>query len=465
MSESVPMSRPTKRIGIVGAGFTGTMLTVHLLRKSRSPVDVFLFDRAGAFGHGTPYSTPNAKHLLNVRVANMSAYDHDPQHFIRWLWAHDRDTAIPPSGHAFVSRGTYGAYLRDVLDTTRHAADNRATVTRAAVEVRELRVEGAAVLFRLADGQSLTFDHAVLCIGNFPPALPGQIAATAAVGPRYIGNPWDKPAIARIPAGDSVLLLGTGLTMIDVVLDLVSRGHHGPVTALSRRGLLPQVHRDVFAYPPFLRAGDLPRTASALFAQVRREVAKATAQGLDWRGVIDAMRPLTQPLWRGLPLSERKRFLRHLRPYWEIHRHRMAPQVAHEIEALRRSGRLQIMAGRLRDLQFSDAHVAATARRREDGGECRIEAGWLVNCSGPEPDYGRIADPLVRDLVDGGLARPDPLSLGLDVSDDYAVVNRAGVPSSVLFALGPPIRGALWETTAVPDLRKQCEQLACRLAT
>lgn len=465
MSHSAPTGQSIKRIGIVGAGFTGTMLTVHLLRKSRGPVEIVLFDRAGAFGRGTPYSTPNAKHLLNVRVANMSAYDDDPQHFIRWLWGHDRDSSIPPSGHAFVSRGTYGAYLQDVLETARHAADNRAGVTRSAVDVRELRIDGETVAVRLSDGRSLALDCAVLCIGNFPPALPGRIALAGPAGPRYIGNPWDQPAMARIAAGDSVLLLGTGLTMIDVVLDLVSRGHHGPVTALSRRGLLPQVHRDAPTYPAFLRADNLPRTASALVARIRCEVAKAAASGLDWRGVIDAVRPFTQPLWRGLPLAERKRFLRHLRPYWEIHRHRVAPQVAREIEALRRNGRLRILAGRLQDIRFDIDYVAATTWQREDSCCRPIEAEWLINCSGPELDYNRIADPLVRSLVDTGTARPDALSLGLDVSDNYAVVSATGVPSSVLFALGPPIRGALWETTAVPDLRKQCEQLACRLAT
>lgn len=459
------MSHSAKRIAIVGAGFTGTMLTVHLLRKSRSPVEVVLFDRAGAFGHGTPYATPNAKHLLNVRVANMSAYDDDPHHFIHWLWSRDAHAAIPPSGHAFVSRGTYGAYLRDLLDTVRHFADNRATVTRAAREVSELQADDREVRLGLTDGQSLAVDCAVLCIGNFPPALPGRLAAATPTGARYIGNPWDQPAIGRISAGDSVLLLGTGLTMIDVVLELVSRGHRGPLIALSRRGLLPHVHRDVPPYPAFLSADDLPRTASALMAHVRRETAKAAASGLDWRGVIDAMRPFMQPLWRGLPLSERKRFLRHIRPYWEIHRHRIAPPVAHEIEALRDAGRLQIVAGRPQDIQVGDERVAVQMRRRHDGQRCRLDAEWLVNCSGPELDYARIADPLVRSLVDTGVARPDPLSLGLDVSDDFGVVSATGVPSSTLFALGPPIRGALWETTAVPDLRKQCEQLAARLGS
>lgn len=459
------MTHSAKRIGIIGAGFTGTMLTVHLLHKSRSPIEIFLFDRAGAFGAGTPYSTPNAKHLLNVRVANMSAFDDDPKHFIRWLWSHERHAAFAPSGHAFVSRGTYGAYLRDLLEDAWHAADNRATLTREATEVCNLQVDDQRVRLHLGDRRDLELDCAVLCVGNFPPGLPGRIDVPDPAEPRYIGNPWDQPTLARIDRDEAVLLLGTGLTMIDVVLELVSLGHQGPLVALSRRGLLPHVHGETQPYHAFLSTDHMPRTASALFAQVRREAAQAAARGLDWRGVIDAMRPLMQPLWRGLPLSERKRFLRHIRPYWEIHRHRIAPQVAREIEALRRRGRLKIVAGRVADIRFGDDRVTITARRRQDGTPCRIEADWLINCSGPELDYSRIRDTLVQNLVSAGVVRPDPLALGLDVSNDFSVRSATGVPSSVLFALGPPIRGALWETTAVPDIRKQCEQLASRLAS
>jgi uncharacterized NAD(P)/FAD-binding protein YdhS len=452
------MDTSPKRIGIVGAGFTGTMLAVHLLELSRTPIDVVLIDRAGAFGPGTAYSTPNGRHLLNVRVANMSAYDADPYHFIRWLWRNDRDTDIPPSGHAFVSRGTYGAYLQDVLEAARHEAGS--TLDRVAAEVRQLHVDRNAVRLDLAGDRCVSVDCAVLCVGNFPPALP--MRGTSMDTPRYVANPWKPDALAAVGRHDPVVLIGTGLTMVDVVLELVSRGHRGQLTALSRRGFMPASHREVQSYHSFLDPDRLPDGISELVALVRREVREAARLGFDWRSVVDAMRPHTQALWRNLPLEERRRFLRHVRPYWEIHRHRMAPQVAAEIGRLRDAGRLVIVAGRIQTIDAGPGGLRIAVRRKRDGGVQQIDSGWMVNCSGPELDYHRIDEPLIRSLFDTGLARPDALSLGLDVSEDYRLIDDAGVASSTLFALGPPIRGALWETTAVPDIRKQCVALARR---
>ena len=198
---------------------------------------------------------------------------------------------------------------------------------------------------------------------------------------------------------------------------------------------------------------------------VRREVETAAAKGIDWRGVLDSMRPQTQALWRGLPVAERRRFLRHVRPYWEVHRHRVAQPVAAEIAELRRTEELVVMAGRLQKVELGEKGVSMTVKARGSGAVHRIDATWLVNCSGPQLDYDRISDPLIRSLFDGGLARPDSLSRGLDLGDDYRLINKDGVASEVLFALGPPIRGNLWETTAVPDIRKQCEAVARHLTT
>lgn len=226
---------------------------------------------------------------------------------------------------------------------------------------------------------------------------------------------------------------------------------------------MPLPHKDVGPYQAFLTADELPKTISALVREVRREVEAAAANGVDWRGVLDSMRPQTQALWRGLPIAERRRFLRHVRPYWEVHRHRVAQPVAAEIDELQRAGKLVVTAGRLQDVTLGADGISMTVKTRGSESLQRIEGAWLVNCSGPQLDYDRIRDPLIRCLFDTGLARPDSLSLGLDLGDDYRLIDRDGVASDVLFALGPPIRGNLWETTAVPDIRKQCEAVARHL--
>lgn len=451
-------TRPT--FGIVGGGFTGTMLAVHLIERSGVPVRIFLFDRAAAFGSGVAYSTPNDKHLLNVRVGNMSAYDSQPEHFIKWLEGCPQAGDAKPRG-PFVSRGLYGQYLRSTLSACL-AAHPASSMIGVDAEVTSLRAGKMSVELETADGARHTVDRAALCVGNFPPALPVKPQTRDGAEDRYIANPWSG-GLSRIQKDDDVVLVGTGLTMVDVVLDLHSRGHRGTITAVSRRGFMPLPHRDVGPYQAFLTPDMLPKTVSALVREVRREVDAAAAKGVDWRGVLDSMRPQTQALWRGLSIAERRRFLRHVRPCWEVHRHRVAQPVAAEIEELRRAGKLVVTAGRLQDVTLGADGVSMTVKARGSEQLQRIEGAWLVNCSGPQLDYDRIRDPLIRCLFDTGLARPDSLSLGLDLGDDYRLIGRDGVVSDVLFALGPPIRGNLWETTAVPDIRKQCEAVARHL--
>ena len=458
------MTVKPRSIGIIGAGFTGTMLAVHLIEHSPVPLQISLFDRRAAFGSGTAYATPNAKHLLNVRVANMSAYDTDPDHFIRWLDARSGESADVPSRAAFVSRGSYGRYLRATLEAARRRGGSGSSVVEVGAEVTGLRVREQSVELDMADGRRVDVDCVALCIGNLPPALPVHPAVMPQDLGCYVANPWDTGTLSRIASDEPVVLVGTGLTMVDVVLDLRSRGHQGHLTALSRRGFLPVAHQDVQPYRAFLPK-DLPTTIKALFRLVRREVATAARAGVDWRSVIDALRPQTQALWRNLPLDEQRRFLRHVRPHWEVHRHRVAPEVAAEIAELQRSGLLEVVAGRIAALEADGDGVCLQVRCRGREQVRRLHGGWLVNCSGPQLDYGRIHDPLIRSLFDAGLARPDRLRLGLDVTDDYRLRDRTGAAARSLFALGPPIRGSLWETTAVPDIRKQCEALARRLAS
>jgi uncharacterized NAD(P)/FAD-binding protein YdhS len=454
----------TRRIGIVGAGFTGTILAANLLKLSRAPIEILLFDRSGSFGRGTAYSTPNAKHLLNVRVANMSAYEDDPPHFLRWLSSRGDQGNVPPSGHAFVSRGRYGDYLQQTMQEAGEQGSG-SLLERIPADVTHLtHANKQGILLHCADGAQHAVACAVLCIGNLPPAPPVPTDMIDRLGKRYIANPWGGDRLDPIGPQDPVILIGTGLTMVDVVLDLASRGHRAPKTALSRRGLLPQAHREILPYRAFLDPANLPTTTLDLLRTVRNEVRQANLDGFDWRSVIDAMRPHTQALWHALPIAERRRFLRHPRAYWEIHRHRLAPRVDAEIQKMLKARNLEVVGGRIVGVDADGDNHRLTVRLRRDLSLRSVEASWVINCSGPELDYQRIHEPLVRSLFKTGLARPDALALGIDVSANYEVISAAGAATPNIFALGPPIRGILWETTAVPDIRKQCSSLAQHIA-
>ena len=463
-SPPLPSSQFRRRIAIIGAGFTGSVLAAHLLRNAEEPTIVHLIERAETVGAGLAYSTPNAAHVLNVRAYNMSAYPDDPRHFLRWLWAQDDGEAVPPSGHAFVSRARYGAYVRDVLREARAAAAAHVALNTIQAEAVDVAADERGVRLRLGTGASVAADAAVLCVGHFPPSPPPVPAPEVFASDRFVATPWDWPALAAIDPDAPVLILGTGLTMVDVVLSLENQGHRGPIVALSRRGLLPTPHVETRPFKSFVHPQVMPRTVLDVLIALKADVRRAREEGLDWRAAFDALRPYHPLIWKHLPLEERRRFLRHARPYWEVHRHRTAPEVAARIEALKANGRLAVRAGRLRDLRLTPDGVEATVKARgTDGERWTRTVGAIINATGTECDYGRIRHPLMRALLQRGLARPDPLRLGLDVTEDGALIGEDGVASDRIFALGPVSRAPFWEMTAVPELRSQCANAARHL--
>jgi uncharacterized NAD(P)/FAD-binding protein YdhS len=280
--------------------------------------------------------------------------------------------------------------------------------------------------------------------------------------PFYRPDPWAADALTGLDPDGSVLLLGTGLTTVDAVISLLDQGHRGPIHALSRRGLLPRRHAGVPMPAP--EHEPFPTAVNALTRFLRREAARAIAGGSSWQPVIDELRPFMVDVWQAMPLQDRKRFLRHLRPWWDVHRHRMATPVADRIEAARVSGQLRIVVGRVRDYAVKDNLVAVHYRPRRQNDLAELEVSRVINCSGPGADYDRIQDPLIRQLLEEGVVRPDPLRLGLDVTGNCALLNRQGSISRRLFAVGPVTKGTFWEMTAVPDIRRQTEKLAEYLA-
>ncbi len=454
------------RIAIIGAGFSGTQLAIELLRNGPSPLEISLFDASASFGPGVAFGARHDRLLLNTRVANMSALATDPSHFLRWLWANDLPehpaAAIPPSGHAFVARGVYGRYLRESLDAAAAAARHDVALNRIGRRVVGLNDERGVLWLKLDDDSTCLADVAVLCIGNLPPRLP-RAPGVEACGPRLIGNPWDEASIAKIRPTDAVLVLGSGLTMVDLAILLADHGHRGPILALSRHGLLPAEHAPNRRVPP-ADGLDGPPTARSLLRQLRFEVACAERGGVDWRAVLDAWRDRVPLLWHRLAIAERRRFLRHLRPFWDVHRHRMAPEIASQIQALRASGQLEIRAGTIEAYQASQEGIAVRFRNRGTNVEVRVVGDWLVNCAGPALDFRHVREPLIQELLARGLARPEPLGLGLETTRSLQLVRRNGRPNGSLFALGPLTRGTFWETTGVPEIREQGRTLARRLA-
>ncbi|NUT33229.1 MAG: FAD-dependent oxidoreductase [Hamadaea sp.] len=423
---------------IIGGGFGGVVAARELIRTGWSAIIV---DPHAQPGRGVAYATPSAWHLLNSPVSAMSVDPQRPDDFLDWC--RRRDPHVGPGD--FVSRGWYGDYLTEALRAADDLAPGRLTVQRGHVgRVFEAAHGGMTVL--LSDGVVLTADAVVLAIGAARPAHPAPVTDEVRRLPAYIGDPWRPDALTAVPDGP-VLLIGTGLTAVDVALSLARAGR-GPVTAVSRHGLLPAAHA------PSVRQ-DLVPPAATRVSVLLRWVRDQAATG-DWRGVLDGLRPQWDPMWQRLPEHEQRRFLRHLARYWEVHRHRMAPQVAAEVAALRARGTLTVRTGELRELRaLPDGRIEAVLATG------RHTFAAVVNCTGP----GRLGetDPLARSMIADGLARVGPHGLGLEVDEHGAVLGRGHRPPAV-YALGAARRGRLWETTAAPEIRAQARALADHLA-
>ena len=458
-------------IAVIGAGFSGTLLALHLLRRCPPGVRIRLIERARRFGNGTAYATGNANHLLNVPAARMSAFHDRGGDFLEWLQQHPdarRGAACMPdtlSGSSFLPRRVYGAYVRSLLKQELRS-DPRQRLELASGEVSAIDNRSAPLRIMLDREQVLTADYAVLAIGNFPPESMKTDDTSFYASSFYRADPWAPDALADLDRDAPLLLIGTGLTTVDMVISLLDQGHRGPIHALSRRGLLPREHLNATPQATSARVPpNVPVRMLPLLRFLREQVRAVEAAGGNWRAVIDELRPLTQDLWQTMQPEERRRFLRHLRPWWDVHRHRMAPDVAARIQAACRNGQFRHDAGRIRTYRIKGDSVVVTYRPKLGETVTDLRVARVINCAGPGADYDRIADPLVRRLLADGVVRPDALRLGLDVTQSCALLHRDGSISRRLFAVGPVTKGAFWEITAVPDIRRQCEQLAQHLAS
>jgi len=448
-------------VAIVGAGFCGTMVATHVLRRAASSIErVVLIERNGGEIGGVAYGTRSTSHTLNVPAGRMSAFADDPGDFLRYV--RDRDAAL--TGGSFVPRRIYGEYLVRTLDAA--ARSSEVDLIRVSGEAVDVGEHAAGVRLTLLDGRVVDAERAVLAVGNYPPSDPPAAAERLSTSLRYARDPWAPDALERA-RDEPVLLLGSGLTMCDVVLALRDDDQRGPVLAISRRGLLPQSHRLSTKPPPHLDPpADLdewPTTVLGLVRGLRREVRAAGNRGVDWREVVTSIREQTPALWQRLDTEERRRFLRHARPYWETHRHRSSPETAFAVESMRESGALELLAGRVARLVETATGVTVTYAPRDGSSPRQLVVGKVINCTGPDTDLARVRDPLMRALRAHGTIRPDPLGLGLDTDEDGRLMGADGRASDRLTLVGPLRKGRLWEHTAVPELRVEARNVAERL--
>lgn len=435
-------------ITIIGGGASGTLLAVQLARQASAPLSIHLIEQHRPAGRGVAYGTTTPAHRLNVPASKMGAYPDQPGHFHEWLVQNGHDFAPD----AFVPRQLYSQYLQDQLQAAQQTPGVKIELIHD--EALDIEVQPGRAEVTLASGRVLTSDAVVLAFGNFLPPQPSFLSPLAAVAPKYFGNPWQPDLAASLAANDRVLVIGMGLTAIDTLLSLQAQPHLGPLHAISTHGWWPAVHQLGHTYPDFSDELAGLNSLPAMLRVLRRHLNAASAQGSNWRAVIDALRPSTQALWQQLPPTEKRRFIRHLRRLWDVSRHRMPQECATALDAMHNSGQLHSLQGRITAVNFDGEEF--NVMYRSPHGEQAFQVDAIVNCMGSESNYARLPSRLVQNLLARQLIRPDALSQGLEAAPDGTLGPR-------LYTLGTALKGMLWESTAMPEIRAQAQQLAALL--
>ncbi|WP_438298897.1 FAD/NAD(P)-binding protein [Pseudomonas sp. NMS19W] len=454
---------------IVGGGLSGAMLAVQLLRLPGRR-QILVIEPRAELGRGEAYSAVELGHTLNGNAARMSVDPDNADDLTQWLTEHiagggwpESDQQHVPVSELFPPRGLFGVYVQQRLaEAQQVGAQHGSTVEHVRAEVVDVQVSSDSVELTLNDGQQLHGAFAVLATGMFPAARTPQKQSS---GLNAAGlDPWDVSAMRQLDPQSTVLIIGSGLTMVDAVVSLEQAGHRGPIEVFSRHGLLPHVRRQPPAWVDFLAEDHSIRTPRQLVRELRRHCLEAIEQGIDWQAPLDTVRAHIGRLWSQASDVQRRQFVRHVRPWWESHHHRSPPLSAELVERLHREGRLRIHAGSYKGLEpVSGGGVGIRVRSRGESETHVVQGAALINSSGIEYDWRRVDRPLPQQLLARGLVQPGPLALGIAAAVDGAVLDAQGKASQRLFAMGPPLRGMWWESTAVTDVASQAKALAARL--
>ncbi|CRI59803.1 FAD/NAD(P)-binding protein [Pseudomonas sp. CCOS 191] len=451
------MSRQADSVLIVGAGLSGVLTAINLLRSSTAQgSSITLLNATATFARGLAYSCSNDSLLLNVPAGNMSAFADRPSHFLEFC----RQKSPSVRADSFVPRRLYGAYLEHELLQAMAEQPGRLHLQTGEAEAVTPLSGGQGYAVRLADGQRLTAQHVVLALGH---QRPRQSLIDMPEGETLI-DPWDFTRISNLPPGAPVLILGTGHTAVDALFHLAEHTQPSQVLMVSRRGLLPHAHRlnttaPSSVYPSYLAAAS--PTVRSLMRSLRDEITNQD----DWRDVLNQLRPHIPTLWQTLPTAERRRFLRHAVAFWDIHRHRLAPQAAQRLRGLLDDGKVRVQGARLLSVhKTNEGYLKIEIRPRGKLTTQTVEAVAIINCTGPEMAIGPHSSPLLRQLARDGWLNTDPCALGLKTNEQRQLIDVRGKAVDNLWYIGPMLKAEYWEAIAVPELRVHAQQLANTLA-
>ena len=453
-------------IAIIGAGFSGLMTTYHLIKETKVPLTIHLINEKETLGRGVAYSTPSLKHLLNVPAAKMSAIHDDPSHFLEW--AHKQSayngTNKELLGKTFLPRQLYGNYIISILEEaikTKREDTQVNIVLDTAINVDQ---NDDKFTVQLKKNAPITADYVILATGNEAPSNPRIPNEEFYKSASYIRDPWLTDVTKFIKPDQSIMIIGNGLTMVDVIISIMATGYKGKIHSLSPSGftVIPHLHNHI-EYKDFINEIKEPYRLDELFTVGHKHFRALHKIGISVEPIIDSVRPITQKIWQSWTQQERETFVRDVKSIWNKVRHRLAPHLHDYIQRLRIRGHLKVHKAKLLNITEDASGVNVHYLSKHTQTEKSLPVGLVINCTGPHTDISKSEDQLLQALVSKGMIQPDVLHIGMDVTEDWNLRDAKGKANLSLYTLGGNLRGLLWETTAVPELKSQTAALAKRI--
>lgn len=439
----------TNAIGIIGGGISGTLSVLQIIKQSKKPFHVFWFDTQNKFCKGYAYNTFDDGHLLNVRANNMSVFPDEPNHFVNWLSIHHPNY----TSKDFVSRKLFGEYVLNTFESLKNSNPN-ITLYQITEEVKS--IYQTADTFEIKTHQSYPVQKIILGLGNFLPAHPRSTSKDFIASKYYFQNAFNVQLTNQIQDCNNITIIGSGLTMIDVIVSLSHYQYKGKINVISPHAYIPQAHQEnpLPSVEAFIDK-EKRYSLSELFALVNQQLKKAKKEQYSLHSVIDSMRPFLQQLWLNFSIEEKQQFLRHLRHKWGVARHRAPAQSIAVFNTLKSSGQLQLIKGRISDIKVvKDGFELIYANQTSE--QQTLHTQLIINCTGPESDYNQLKSPLVQNLISSQIISADAIKYGINAQKD-------GYISKNIYTLGPPLKGILWESVAVPEIRVQAQELAAKI--
>lgn len=454
-----------KRIVIIGGGLSGSLTALYLCQQKMDNFQIVIIEKSPSqLFKGLAYASDLQVQPLNVPASGMSLYINEPNHFYNWLQANGPKAGIEQSDITpdyFAPRQLFGTYLTENLNTQLQNCNAEIAIVHD--EVINIQQEKDVYSISLDSGKTISCDKVVIASGNQDNHFPYPITNPVYINGNVITNPWQPAVLNNIPNEAPILIVGCGLTMVDVLINLRKNGHKGKLRIVSRHGLIPLPHKMGEHWD---LQNKIPEKISvtSLIKYIKSEVKLAAAKNIGWQSVIDAIRPYLPQWWNSLSLNDRIRLMEHMKPYWEIHRHRIPASTYAYLQNEIKSGGVAIYGGKIKSLAANQNGIAAAIQLRKTSENISFDVQYLINCIGPLTNLKKSKHRLWQNLFEGEMADTDYFDLGVACTSKGNIINKSGLPDKNIFVIGNLRRGKEFESVAIREIRLQANDIAKQIS-